>query len=448
MAGNRRKKGMSHAQIMALGFIMVILAGTFLLMLPIASKDGNVTHFFDCLFTAVSSTCVTGLIVVDTFNHWTIFGQIVILAMIQIGGLGIITISAIVYSIFRRRLGLNMRNMLQESIYSFQLDGITGTLKRIFRRTIIIEMIGAAILCTQFIPMLGVGKGIWYGIFHSISAFCNAGFDLMGRYGEYSSLTTVWNNPVILITVMVLVIVGGLGFIVWDDIIDKKFNIRKYSLHSKVVLLMTGILVVGGTILFLIFEHDNLFADMNPGERILSATFASVTPRTAGFNTLDVENMTQASKLLTCMFMFIGGNSGSTAGGVKTTTVLVMASYIFSNLARATGTRIFKRRISDENIKMTSMVFGLNVSIIVAALLIISCIQRLPLDDVLLEVFSAMGTVGLSAGITRSLLPVSKIILMIMMFSGRIGTVTFAITFKSNKRQAYIRYPEERINVG
>lgn len=448
MAGIRRKKGMSHAQIMALGFIMVIMAGTFLLMLPIASKTGTSTHFFDCLFTSVSATCVTGLVVVDTFNHWTLFGQIVILVMIQIGGLGIITISAIVYSVFRRRIGLNMRNMIQESIYAFQLDGITNTLKRIFRRTIIIEMIGAAILCSQFIPQLGVAKGIWYGIFHSISAFCNAGFDLMGRYGEYSSLTTVRDNPVILITLMALILIGGLGFVVWDDILDKKLKIRKYSLHSKVVLIMLGALVAGGTILYLIFEHDNLFAGMNPGERLLSAIFASVTPRTAGFNTLDVEGMTQASKILTCILMFIGGNSGSTAGGIKTTTVIVMGAYIFSSLARTTGPRVLKRRIGDENIKTASMVFGLNLSILVTALLIISCVQRMPLDDVLLEVFSAMGTVGLSAGITRNLLPISKIILMIMMFSGRIGTVTFAVTFKSNKRKAFIKYPEERINVG
>ena len=448
MAGIRRKKGMSHAQIMALGFIMVIMAGTFLLMLPIASKTGTSTHFFDCLFTSVSATCVTGLVVVDTFNHWTLFGQIVILVMIQIGGLGIITISAIVYSVFRRRIGLNMRNMIQESIYAFQLDGITNTLKRIFRRTIIIEMIGAAILCSQFIPQLGVAKGIWYGIFHSISAFCNAGFDLMGRYGEYSSLTTVRDNPVILITLMALIVIGGLGFVVWDDILDKKLKIRKYSLHSKVVLIMLGALVAGGTILYLIFEHDNLFAGMNPGERLLSAIFASVTPRTAGFNTLDVEGMTQASKILTCILMFIGGNSGSTAGGIKTTTVIVMGAYIFSSLARTTGPRVLKRRIGDENIKTASMVFGLNLSILVTALLIISCVQRMPLDDVLLEVFSAMGTVGLSAGITRNLLPISKIILMIMMFSGRIGTVTFAVTFKSNKRKAFIKYPEERINVG
>ena len=448
MAGIRRKKGMSHAQIMALGFIMVIMAGTFLLMLPIASKTGTSTHFFDCLFTSVSATCVTGLVVVDTFNHWTLFGQIVILVMIQIGGLGIITISAIVYTVFRRRIGLNMRNMIQESIYAFQLDGITNTLKRIFRRTIIIEMIGAAILCSRFIPQLGVAKGIWYGIFHSISAFCNAGFDLMGRFGAYSSLTTVKNDPVILITLMALVLIGGLGFVVWDDIIDKKFKIRKYSLHSKVVLIMLVSLVAGGTVLYLIFERDNLFAGMSPGERLLSAVFASVTPRTAGFNSIDVEGMTQASKILTCILMFIGGNSGSTAGGIKTTTVVVMGAYIFSSLARTTGTNVLKRRIGDENIKTASMVFGLNLSILVSALLVISCVQRLPLDDVLLEVFSAMGTVGLSAGITRSLLPVSKIILMIMMFSGRIGTVTFAVTFKSNKRKAFIKYPEERINVG
>ena len=443
-----RRKGLSHAQIMALGFIIVIMTGTFLLMLPFASKTGQVTHFMDALFTSVSASCVTGLVIADTFTHWTLFGQIVILCMIQVGGLGVITMSAIVYRIFGQRIGLNMRNMIQESTYAFQLDGIVKSLQRIFFRTLIIEAVGAVLLSIRFIPMLGVGRGIWYGVFHSISAFCNAGFDLMGKFEQYSSLTHVYNDPLINFTVIGLILVGGLGFVVWDDIVANKLRFRKYSLHSKVVIIMLGILTGIGTVLFLIFEHNNLFAGMSPGQMFMSALFAAVTPRTAGFNTTDLATMTQGGKLLTCLLMFIGGNSGSTAGGIKTTTVVVMFAYILSNLTRSTGVHIMKRRIGDENIKMTSMVFGLNTGLIIVALLIISGIQRLPMDNLLLEVFSAMGTVGLSAGLTRAMLPASRIVLMLLMFAGRVGTVTFAVSLRGNKRQPYIKYPEEKINVG
>lgn len=448
MAVSKRKKGLSHAQIMAMGFIIVIMSGALLLMLPFASKTGQVTHFMDALFTAVSAGCVTGLVVADTFSHWTLFGQIVILCMIQVGGLGVITISALVYRIFGQRIGLNMRNMIQESTYAFELGGIVKSLQRIFRRTFIIEGIGAVLLSIRFIPMMGVGRGIWYGVFHSISAFCNAGFDLMGRYEHYSSLTHVYNDPLINFTIMGLIIIGGLGFVVWDDILKYKFKIKRYTLHSKVVLIMLGILTGVGTLLFLIFEHNNLFADMSPGQAFMSALFAAVTPRTAGFNTVDLDSMTQAGKLLTCLLMFIGGNSGSTAGGIKTTTVIVMGAYILSNLTGSTGVHILKRRIGDENIKMASMVFGLNITMIIAALIVISGLQKLPMDNLLLEVFSAMGTVGLSAGLTRSLLPASRIVLMLLMFAGRVGTVTFAVSFRGNRRQPYIKYPEEKINVG
>ena len=427
---------------------MVILSGAVLLMLPIASKTGTSTNFLDCLFTSVSATCVTGLVVVDTFAHWTLFGQIVILLMIQIGGLGIITISAMLYLFFRQRIGLNMRNLIQESTFSLQLGGVVKSLKKIIRRALIFEGIGAVLLSTQFIPKLGIARGIWYGVFHSISAFCNAGFDLMGRYEEYSSLTMFVDNPVVNFTIMGLILTGGLGFIVWEEIAHKKFNFRKYSLHSKLVLILTVVFVLGGTCLFLLFENDNLFAGMPPGQKFMAAMFASVTPRTAGFNTTDLGAMTDGSIFLTCVFMFIGGNSGSTAGGIKITTAAVIFAYIFASLRSAPGVHIMKRRISQENINTASIVLGLNIGLIVSALLVISAFQSLPIGDLLLEVFSGMGTVGLSTGITRSLVPVSKIVLMILMFSGRIGTVTFALSFRGRRKNEVINYPEERINVG
>ncbi|MBS4899998.1 MAG: Trk family potassium uptake protein [Clostridiales bacterium] len=448
MPGKKRHKIVSNSQIMAFGFLMVILSGAVLLMMPIASKTGTSTNFLDCLFTSVSATCVTGLVVVDTFAHWTLFGQIVILLMIQIGGLGIITISAMLYLFFRQRIGLNMRNLIQESTFSLQLGGVVKSLKKIIRRALIFEGIGAVLLSTQFIPKLGIARGIWYGVFHSISAFCNAGFDLMGRYEEYSSLTMFVDNPVVNFTIMGLIMTGGLGFIVWEEIAHKKFNFRKYSLHSKLVLILTVVFVLGGTVLFLLFENDNLFAGMPPGQKFMAAMFASVTPRTAGFNTTDLGAMTDGSVFLTCVFMFIGGNSGSTAGGIKITTAAVIFAYIFSSLRSAPGVHIMKRRISQENINTASMVLGLNIGLIVLAMLVISAFQSLPIGDLLLEVFSGMGTVGLSTGITRSLVPVSKIVLMILMFSGRIGTVTFALSFRGRRKNEVINYPEERINVG
>ena len=448
MPGKKRHKIVSNSQIMAFGFLMVILSGAVLLMMPIASKTGTSTNFLDCLFTSVSATCVTGLVVVDTFAHWTLFGQIVILLMIQIGGLGIITISAMLYLFFRQRIGLNMRNLIQESTFSLQLGGVVKSLKKIIRRALIFEGIGAVLLSTQFIPKLGIARGIWYGVFHSISAFCNAGFDLMGRYEEYSSLTMFVDNPVVNFTIMGLIMTGGLGFIVWEEIAHKKFNFRKYSLHSKLVLILTVVFVLGGTVLFLLFENDNLFAGMPPGQKFMAAMFASVTPRTAGFNTTDLGAMTDGSVFLTCVFMFIGGNSGSTAGGIKITTAAVIFAYIFSSLRSASGVHIMKRRISQENINTASMVLGLNIGLIVLAMLVISAFQSLPIGDLLLEVFSGMGTVGLSTGITRSLVPVSKIVLMILMFSGRIGTVTFALSFRGRRKNEVINYPEERINVG
>lgn len=448
MPGKKRHKIVSNSQIMAFGFLMVILSGAVLLMMPIASKTGTFTNFLDCLFTSVSATCVTGLVVVDTFAHWTLFGQIVILLMIQIGGLGIITISAMLYLFFRQRIGLNMRNLIQESTFSLQLGGVVKSLKKIIRRALIFEGIGAVLLSTQFIPKLGIARGIWYGVFHSVSAFCNAGFDLMGRYEEYSSLTMFVDNPVVNFTIMGLILTGGLGFIVWEEIAHKKFNFRKYSLHSKLVLILTVVFVLGGTFLFLLFENDNLFAGMPPGQKFMAAMFASVTPRTAGFNTTDLGAMTDGSVFLTYVFMFIGGNSGSTAGGIKITTAAVIFAYIFASLRSVPGVHIMKRRISQENINTASMVLGLNIGLIVSALLVISAFQSLPIGDLLFEVFSGMGTVGLSTGITRSLVPVSKIVLMILMFSGRIGTVTFALSFKGRRKNEVINYPEERINVG
>ena len=438
----------SRAQIVAFGFALVILTGTLLLMLPISSRTGEVTGFLDSLFTSTSATCVTGLVIADTYTHWSLFGQIVILCLIQIGGLGVVTITAMLYILTRKRMSINMRALIQESIFSSGMNGVVRMLRKIVVRVFIIEGIGAILLCIRFIPELGIIKGTYYGIFHSISAFCNAGFDILGFKGEYSSLTSYMNDPLVLYTIMGLIVLGGLGFLVWDDILTKKFRFKKFALHTKIVLVSTIVLIASGTVLYIIFERNNTFADMSAPQAIMSGMFASITPRTAGMNSVDLNLMSQPSKMLTCFLMFIGGNSGSTAGGIKTTTLVIMTVYVFSHIFGRSGVHIGKRRISEENINQASLVLWLNVMLVSVATLIISAIQNVNMGALMLEVFSAMGTVGLSAGLTRELLPVSQVVIILLMFIGRIGTVTFAVSFKVRKKTPLITYPVEHVNVG
>lgn len=444
-------KKMSRAQIMAFGFLTVILVGTALLMLPLSNSDGQWGSFMEALFTATSATCVTGLVVVDTFQNWTIFGQIVILVMIQIGGLGFITIS-VLFSIFlKRKIGLAKRNLIQESISSMSLAGVVKLVRSIVKGTLILEGAGAVLLSTRFIPRFGFVKGVYFGVFHSVSAFCNAGFDLMGCEAEYSSLVSFYDDFVVNVTIMVLIIVGGIGFIVWQDVYNNRLKFRKYCLHTKVVLIATTVLVLGGAICYGVFERNNLMADMNVYERIMTSMFASVTARTAGFNTIDLAAMSQGGKMLTVVLMFIGGSPGSTAGGIKTTTIVVFIVYIWSNIRNASGCNVMGRRISDDDIKKANMVLGLNLglAVIAALAILMSCeTQTFAIEDLLLEVFSAIGTVGLSTGITRQLNLFSRIVIMILMYCGRIGSMTFALTFAYKKKSAPLLYPEEHINVG
>lgn len=314
--------------------------------------------------------------------------------------------------------------------------------------TVVFECIGALLLSIRFVPRMGVARGIYNGIFHSITAFCNAGFDLMGRYEPYSSLSGYYDDYVVNITIIALILIGGLGFTVWADIKHNKLHFKKYTLHTKIVVVSSIILVVIPTIMFMVFERNGVEAGMPFKDRFITSFFASVTPRTAGYNTVDLGAMTQASKLLTIILMFIGGCPGSTAGGVKTTTIVVIIVYIWSNLRNSAGCNIYGRRLADEDIKKASMVIGLNLFMAVAALLIISGMQNFDFEDLCIEVFSAVGTVGLSTGITRQLNTCSQIVIMLLMFGGRIGTVTFASSFAYNKKQVKLMNPEENINVG
>lgn len=439
---------LSKVQTIALGFFLIIVAGTLLLMLPIASRDGHSTGFFHALFTATSSTCVTGLVVVDTYTNWTLFGQVVILALIQIGGLGFITIGMFFSIFLKRKIGLKERNLIQESVNTLQISGIVRLVKKIVCYTIAFEGIGAILLMTRFIPRFGWLKGIWYGIFHAISAFCNAGFDLMGQFEPYSSLTMYYDDIVINIVVMALIIIGGIGFIVWDDISKHKWHIKKYMLHTKIVLLMTAVLTLGGALCFYLFERNNLLLGMDAKGQILSSLFGSVTTRTAGFNTLDTGAYTEATRMLTVILMFIGGNPGSTAGGIKTTTMLVILLYIWANLRNKRGLNIFGRRLDEDAIKKASTVFCINLILATVCVTIMSALETLPLSDIMMEVFSAIGTVGISTGITRDISMASKYMLIILMYCGRIGSMSFALAFTEKKKSNPVQLPVEQITIG
>lgn len=443
------KKRMSHAQIIALGYLLVIMSGTLALMLPVATKPGESTSFFEALFTATSATCVTGLIVVDTATHWTLFGQLIILLMIQVGGLGFMTMGVIFAMLLKKTISLNVRGLLQESMNSIQLGGVVKLARGIVKGTILIEGLGAIGFMFVFIPQFGVVKGIYYSIFHSVSAFCNGGFDLMGTiYGEYASLCAYSDHIWVNFIIMSLITVGSIGFFVWNDIMEHKLHIRHYKLHTKIAITSTLIIFVISSILFYVFEKDGLMKDMGVIETILTSMFSSVSPRTAGFNTIDTAGLSDSSIFLTVLLMFIGGSPGSTAGGVKTVTITVLLVYVWSNLRNDTGCNIFGRRLPDEAIKKASNVVVLNLILAIFAVIFISYIQSFEMRDVLFEVFSAIGTAGMTTGITRDLNSASRMVIIMLMFCGRIGSMSFALSFTERKKVAPIKLPEENVLIG
>ena len=439
---------LNQVQYIALGFFFIILAGSLILTLPIASRSGEWTPFLDSMFTATSATCVTGLVVYDTFTHWNVFGQLVILLLIQIGGLGFITVGVGFSMAFRRRIGLWQRDLLKESINAMEIGGIVKLSRKIFIGTALCEGAGAILLATRFIPEFGFVKGIYYSIFHAISAFCNAGFDLMGRQQQYASFTSYAADPVINIVLMLLIVVGGLGFVVWSDVVSKRFHWKNYCLHTKMVISVTLILIFGGALLLFLFEQGGTIKGMSTGEQILTSLFGSVTARTAGFNTVDTGALQPESKLLTIVLMFIGGSPGSTAGGVKTTTIAVILIYVISNLRGENGCNVFHRRIGDEVIKKASMVFCLNLFLGLMSVTLILATSNLRMSDVLFEVYSAISTVGMTTGITRDLNVVGRIVIIILMYCGRIGSMTFALSFVAKPETKGLSLPEEKITIG
>ena len=443
------RRHLSQGQFIAIGFILMILIGAILLDTPMASRSGQSIGFLSALFTATSASCVTGLVVADTATQWTLFGQIVVLILIQIGGLGFISIGVFFSIILRRKIGLRERGLMMESTNALQLGGIVKFARRIVAGTAIVEGVGALLLMIRFIPEFGILKGIWYGIFHSVSAFCNGGFDLMGaKYGKYSSLVAYYDDPLVNIVIMSLIVIGGIGFVVWGDLLKNRWHFKKYLLHTKIVLLMSTILIFGGALLFYWAERNGVLKGMSVSGQILSSLFASVTARTAGFNTVDTAAMSGASKLLTTALMFIGGSPGSTAGGIKTTTLFVLLMGVKKNVTGAYGIQAFGKRLEDDALATASIIATLNMGITIITIFIVMGMQPFAMQDVVFEAFSASGTVGITAGITRDLNTVSRILMIMLMYLGRVGSLSFALAFMERKKKPKVMLPKESISIG
>ena len=422
----------------------MIILGSILLMLPVSTRDGKGAVFSDALFTATSAVCVTGLVIHDTATYWSMFGQIVILILIQIGGMGIVTVAVSIAMFSGRKIGLMQRSTMQEAVSAHYLGGIVRLTKFILKTTVCIELIGAVLLMPAFVRDFGIMKGIWYALFHSISAFCNAGFDLIGVKEPFSSLTSYSLQPFLNFTIMALIMIGGIGFLTWEDIKNNKLHFRKYRMQSKVILTVTGILILLPAFYFFFFEYQSLPL----GERFLASLFQSVTPRTAGFNTTDLTAFSETGQMMIILLMLIGGSPGSTAGGMKTTTIAVLVSSALSVFRKREDAHLFKRRISDDTIKSAASIFLLYIGLFIGGGMMISRLENLPLLSALFETASAIGTVGLSLGITSTMGIVSQFILIGLMFFGRVGglTLIFATMTKTSANAA--KYPREKITVG
>lgn len=446
----RRFGNRSAMQIIVLAFLLIILAGSLLLTLPIASRSGRPTPFLTALFTASSATCVTGLSLVDTCTHWSGLGQVVILLLIQVGGLGFMTIASLFFFAVHQRIGLKKRLILAQSLGVEQLSGIVSLVRHVLIGTFAIEGAGALILTLRFWPLVGFGKALWWGVFHAVSAFCNAGFDILGAVEAGGSLVPFAVDPVVNITLILLITLGGLGFFVWEDILRSR-RFRRMSVHTRLVLVISALLTLGGTAAFAGMEWNNpaTLGGLSTGEKLLAALFQSVTTRTAGFYTIPQRSLTGASKAVTDLLMFIGGSSGSTAGGVKTVTIGVL---LLSVLAAARGrSRVtaFHRTISTQQISNAVAVVTMVFLLAFASGVYVSVSNGLDFMDSLYETVSAIATVGLSTGVTAGLNVSSQIILIVLMFFGRVGIMTVSLGFLlSNQAEERYRYAETKVLIG
>ncbi len=435
-------KKLSYSRIIAIGFMAMILLGTLLLMLPVSSQSGEWTSFSDAFFTAVSAQCVTGLVVVNTATYWSVFGQLVIILLIQTGGLGFISIGVFFTIMLKRKLTLSQRSLFQESMNTLEISGTAVFTKKIMLWVFVIEAIGSVILTGCFMTKMPFLNAVYHGVFHSVSAFCNAGFSTFEN-----SLMDYSGNYVLNITVMALITIGGLGFIVWDDIYSNRWHFKKYRLHTKIVLLLTFIITVGGAALMFVSERSTILSSMSLPEAITASFFNSVTSRTAGFNTVDLAQLSESGKFIMMIIMFIGGSPGSTAGGVKTTTAMVILAFLFAHFTH-TEPKMFGKRFEDDAVKKATAVAGTNLILIVTATVLLTLISDFSVGDVLYEAVSAMSTVGVTVGITDKFNLAGKYIITVLMYLGRIGSLTFAVSFLEKKKKATISYLSESIAIG
>lgn len=448
------------AQILVIGFLVIIIIGACLLALPIASQNNQSIPFLDALFTATSATCVTGLVVVNTYAHWTLFGKVVIISLIQVGGLGFMTLVSMIFVLLGKKISLRDRLIMQEALSQDTTAGIVRFTRQIVRGTLIVEGVGALLLSIKFIPEYGFLKGSWYAVFHSISAFCNGGFDIIGD----ANLTPYRGSVIVNFTIMGLIILGGLGFGVWMDVLggfkrklkDKrnftwKQTFQRLSLHTKLVLVMSGYLIVIGFIFFFIAEFKNVdtLGLLSFKDKVLGALFQSVSPRTAGFNTMDLGAMKDASKFMTIILMFIGGSPAGTAGGIKTIAVGVLVICAISTIKGKDSTEVFHRRIPAKAILRSLAVIMIALAVVLGITIILSFTEDAPFIDLLFEATSGFATVGLTLGVTPGLSFLGKIIMIIDMFIGRLGPVTMAVAIiiRQGNHKSTIQYPEEKVIV-
>lgn len=439
-----KKNRFTSFQIIIGGFIAVILIGALLLMLPVSSKAGIITPFNEALFTSTSAVCVTGLVVQDTATYWSWFGQGIILVLIQIGGLGVITIAVSFALLSGRKISLMQRSVMQEAISAPKVGGIVRLTGFVLKGTFLVEFTASFIMMPVFVKDFGA-KGIWMAIFHSISAFCNAGFDLMGtENAKYASLTSYISHPLINITIMLLIIIGGIGFLTWEDILKNKYRIKSYRMQTKVILTTSLLLILFPAFFF--FFRD--FADMPMQERIFSSLFQAVTPRTAGFNTADLTMMTKDGLGIVIVLMLVGGSPGSTAGGMKTTTLAVLIANTLACFRRKEDAQMFGRRIETSTIKNAATIFMMYIVLFFGGAIVISTVENLSFSTCLFETASAIGTVGLTLGITPELGVISQTILMILMFLGRVGGLTLIYAALSGSGKKISKLPQEKMTVG
>ena len=439
-----RKRRLSSFQIIILGFAGVILLGALLLMLPLSTTAGCVTPFHEALFTATSAVCVTGLVVQDTGSYWSVFGQVVILTLIQIGGLGVVTVAASFALLSGRRISLMQRSTMQDAISAPRVGGIVRLTRFILQGTFLIELIGALAMLPVFCRDYG-WRGIWMAVFHSISAFCNAGFDILGTNGNlYPSLTGYVQNPVSNITIMLLIITGGIGFLTWDDICENKLHFHRYRMQSKVILATTLALIVLPALFFFFVD----FGTLPLRARVQAALFQSVTPRTAGFNTVDLPAMSGASLGVMILLMLIGGSPGSTAGGMKTTTLAVLLANAAATFRQRDSAQFFGRRVDCSAVKTAATILTMYLALFFGGAVFISVYENLPLSPCLYETASAVGTVGLTLGITPQLHIPPQAVLIALMYLGRVGGLTLIYAAVSSKKSGNAKLPQERITIG